>query len=80
MAVTELIFPKVKPDPASIEEIERDWPIISKKLTTPNPGLLSAFRGWVLTENGRNVREENGEFLLFGKSMALIAILLDLQI
>ncbi|CEJ60716.1 hypothetical protein PMG11_09279 [Penicillium brasilianum] len=65
MAITELIFPKVKPDQASLDELERDWPTISKRLTHPNPGLLSAYRGWVLTENGRNVREEHREFLLF---------------
>lgn len=67
MAITELIFPKIKTDQASIDEIERDWPKISKKLTHPNPGVLCAYRGWVLTENGRNVREENREFLLFGE-------------
>lgn len=67
MAITELIFPKVKPDKASLDELERDWPTISKRLTHPNPGLLSAYRGWVLTENGRNVREEHREFLLFGE-------------
>ncbi|KAF3388650.1 hypothetical protein F1880_003406 [Penicillium rolfsii] len=65
MAVTELIFPKIKTDQASVDEIEQDWPEISKRLTHPNPGLLCAYRGWVLTENGRNVREENREFLLF---------------
>lgn len=82
MAVTELIFPKIKPNPASIEELERDWPIISKKLTNPNPGLLCAFRGWILTENGRNVREENREVLLFGKSGAdsFLASLTDLTV
>lgn len=74
MAVIELIFPKFKPDQASIDELERDWPIISPKLTNPNPGLLRAFRGWILTENGRNVREENRAFLLFGKSMCLIVL------
>jgi hypothetical protein len=67
MAITELIFPKIKTDQASIDEIERDWPEISKRLTHPNPGVLCAYRGWVLTENGRNVREENREFLLFGE-------------
>jgi hypothetical protein len=67
MAITELIFPQIKTDQASIDEIERDWPEISKRLTHPNPGVLCAYRGWVLTENGRNVREENREVLLFGE-------------
>jgi hypothetical protein len=71
MAVIELIFPKFKPDQGIIDEMERDWPIIFKKLTNPNPGILSTFRGWILTENGRNVREENRAFLLFGKSTVL---------
>lgn len=68
MAITELVFPKVKTDQASLEEIERGWPEFSKILTTPNPGALCAFRGWILTEDGRDVREEHREFLLFGKS------------
>jgi len=67
MAVTELIFPCVKPDPATLETLERDWPSLSKGLTDPNPGLLCAFRGWVLTEDGLNVRDAYKEFLLFGK-------------
>ncbi|OOQ90589.1 hypothetical protein PEBR_03767 [Penicillium brasilianum] len=65
MAVIELIFPKFKPDQGTIDEMERDWPIIFEKLTNPNPGVLCVFRGWILTENGRNVREENRGFLLF---------------
>ncbi|OQD78040.1 hypothetical protein PENANT_c094G05793 [Penicillium antarcticum] len=65
MAVIKFISPKFKPDQASMNELELDWPIISLKLTNPNPGLLSAFRGWILTEYGRNVREENRALLLF---------------
>ncbi|KAJ5549363.1 hypothetical protein N7513_006597 [Penicillium frequentans] len=64
MAFTELVFPCVKPDPATLEALERDWPKLSKGLTDPNPGLLSAFRGWVLTEDGLDVREDYKEFLL----------------
>ncbi|KAJ6187245.1 hypothetical protein N7519_002153 [Penicillium mononematosum] len=65
MAITELVFPQIKTDPASLNEIERDWPIISKRLTDPNPGLIHAFRGWVLTENGQDVRDAHKEVLLF---------------
>ncbi|KAE8387940.1 hypothetical protein BDV23DRAFT_160022 [Aspergillus alliaceus] len=65
MAVIELIFPRFKTDPASLEEIERDWPVISKILLDPNPGLLHAYRGWILTEDGQDVREAYKEFLLF---------------
>lgn len=67
MAITELIFPSVKTDPTSLEVLERDWPSLSKGLIVPNPGLLHAFRGWVLTEDGLDVREAHREFLLFGK-------------
>lgn len=80
MAVTELIFPKIKTDPASVDQVEREWPIASKTLINPNPGLLCAFRGWVLTENGRNVRGENREFLLLGESYGPNNFLLSLQI
>ncbi|KAJ6098347.1 hypothetical protein N7499_002721 [Penicillium canescens] len=65
MAITELIFPSVKTDSASLKELERDWPRLSKGLIDPNPGLLCAFRGWILTEDGLDVREAYREFLLF---------------
>ncbi|KAJ6035596.1 uncharacterized protein N7446_010357 [Penicillium canescens] len=65
MAITELIFPSVKTDSASLKELERDWPRLSKGLIDPNPGLLCAFRGWILTEDGLDVREAYKEFLLF---------------
>ncbi|PLB50912.1 hypothetical protein P170DRAFT_463963 [Aspergillus steynii IBT 23096] len=65
MATTELIFPSIKTDPESLNEIERDWPVISKRLTHPNPGLLNAFRGFLLTEDGVDVRGAHREFLLF---------------
>jgi hypothetical protein len=67
MAITELIFPSLKTDPASLEVLKRDWPSLSKGLTDPNPGLLHASRGWILTEDELDVREANREFLLFGK-------------
>ncbi|KAJ5190982.1 uncharacterized protein N7498_009967 [Penicillium cinerascens] len=65
MAITELIFPRVKTDQATLEELERDWPKLSKRLTDPNPGLLHASRGWVLTENGKDARDAFKEVLLF---------------
>lgn len=68
MAITELVFPKIKTDQASLEEFERGWPEFSKILTTRNPGALCAFRCWILTEDGRDVREEHKRLLLFGKS------------
>lgn len=66
MAVTELIFPSIKTDPDSLNEIEQNWPTISKRLIDPNPGLLSAFRGFILSEDGVDVRDAYREFLLFG--------------
>lgn len=68
MAITELIFPVLKTDKASIEEAERNHPLFAKKLTDPNPGLLNAFRGWVLYEDDRNVRDVYKEVLLLGES------------
>ncbi|KAJ6120946.1 hypothetical protein N7523_005226 [Penicillium sp. IBT 18751x] len=65
MAIIELIFPRVKTDHVTLELLEKDWPTLSKGLTHPNPGLLHAFRGWVLTEDGENVRDAHREFLLF---------------
>jgi hypothetical protein len=67
MAITELIFPCVKPDPATLEALERDWPKLSKGLTVPNPGIIDAFRGWIVTEDGLDVRNAYREILLFGK-------------
>ncbi|KAF7713830.1 Uncharacterized protein PECH_000821 [Penicillium ucsense] len=65
MAIVELILPELKPDQASLEELVRDWPQFMAKLTNPNPGILHAFHGWVLTEDGRNVRDENKKVILF---------------
>ncbi|KAJ5671179.1 hypothetical protein N7507_000306, partial [Penicillium longicatenatum] len=65
MAITELIFPCVKPDPATLEALERDWPKLSKGLTVPNPGIIDAFRGWIVTEDGLDVRNAYREILLF---------------
>ncbi|KAJ5579796.1 uncharacterized protein N7459_005781 [Penicillium hispanicum] len=65
MAITELIFPSLKTDKASIDEVERNWPAFSKQLIDPNPGLFNAFRGWVLSEGDKDVRGEYKEFLLF---------------
>ncbi|KAJ5676746.1 uncharacterized protein N7477_002379 [Penicillium maclennaniae] len=65
MAIIELIFPRAKTDDATLQLLEKDWPTLSKGLTHPNPGLLHAFRGWVLTEDGENVRDSHREFLLF---------------
>ena len=79
MAITEFVFPKIKTDQASLDEIEREWPIVSKKLTTPNPGALCAFRGWVLTENGHDVREAHREFLLFGELHGRLDFLFNLR-
>ena len=67
MAITELIFPTIKTDPKSVEEIERNWPAFSKLLLDPNPGLFHAFRGWVVSEEDKDVRKDFKEFLLFGK-------------
>ena len=67
MAITEIIFPALKTDKPSIEGFDQDWPAISKIMLNPNPGILSAFRGWVLEENGQDVRETARRILIFGE-------------
>ena len=67
MTITELIFPRVKPNQESVDEIERNWPTFAKALVDPNPGLYNAFRGWILSENERDVRNEFREILIFGE-------------
>ena len=61
MAITELIFSSIKADPASLQVLGRDSPSFSKGLIDPNPGLLHAFRGWIMTETGLDGTEANRE-------------------
>jgi len=68
MAVTEIVFPALKPDKATIDEVERLWPTASKVFTDPNPGLLSASRGWMLSENGKDQRDAFREILILGRT------------
>jgi hypothetical protein len=68
MAITEIALPILKTDKATIEEAERNQPIFSKKLTDPNPGLLNAFRGRILYEDDRSVRDGYKEVLILGES------------
>ncbi|KAJ5267565.1 hypothetical protein N7478_010373 [Penicillium angulare] len=65
MAITELIFPTIKPIKEVVDEVEENWPTMSKALIHPNPGLLSAFRGWVVSENDKDVRDQYREVLIF---------------
>ncbi|KAJ5119058.1 hypothetical protein N7448_010766 [Penicillium atrosanguineum] len=65
MAITEFLFPALKNDKASVEMITRIAPIFRKKLTHPNPGFLQGFRGFVVTENGKDVREDFREIVIF---------------
>lgn len=66
MAVTELIFPKVKPVKEVVDYVEENWKTIGQVLVNPNPGLLSAFRGWVISEDDKDVRDQYKEVLIFG--------------
>jgi len=68
MAITEFLFPALKNDEASIEALTRIAPMFRKKLTHPNPGFLSGFRGFIATENGKDVRGDFREIVIFGKS------------
>lgn len=71
MAITELVFPVLKRDTATIEDFTRNKHEYALKLTSPNPGLLSAFRGWVVYEDEKDVRDECREFLILGESSQL---------
>ena len=68
MAITELVFPLVKNDEATLQGLERNWPVFGQQLTNPNPGMLNVSRGWVLSEGDKNVRNEHKEFFIIGKS------------
>jgi hypothetical protein len=68
MAITEFLFPAFKNDKATIETVTRIAPMFRKRLTSPNPGFLSGFRGFIATENGRDVRGDFREIVIFGKS------------
>ncbi|CAL5865834.1 uncharacterized protein PFLUO_LOCUS40 [Penicillium psychrofluorescens] len=65
MPITEFLFPALKNDKASIEAIARIAPIFRKKLTYPNPGFLSGFRGFIVTENEKDVRDDFREIVIF---------------
>ncbi|KAJ6112103.1 hypothetical protein N7523_008164 [Penicillium sp. IBT 18751x] len=65
MAITEFLFPALKNDKASIEIITRIAPTFRRKLTHPNPGLLSGFRGFIVTENGKDVKADFREIVIF---------------
>lgn len=67
MPFTELVFPPLKTDKATIEEVNRDWPIAARLLTVPNPGMLSVFRGWIRTENDQDMRDAFREIVVLGK-------------
>lgn len=62
MAITEFLFPALK---TSIEAITRIAPIFRRNLTHPNPGWLSGFHGFVVSENGKDVREAFREIIIF---------------
>jgi hypothetical protein len=68
MAITEFLFLALKDDKASIEAITRIAPIFRSNLTHPNPALLRGFQGFVVSENGKDVREAFREIIIFGKS------------
>ena len=67
MTITELIFPALKANKASIGEVEPDWPTLSKGLTHPNPGLLNAFRGWVVAADEQDARDAHQELIPLGE-------------
>jgi hypothetical protein len=65
MAVLEIVQPQLKKDAALIKGAEEELvPVIQKKLH--DAGALKGLRGWFITEDGRDVRDEFREILVLG--------------
>ncbi|KAI3327202.1 hypothetical protein HD806DRAFT_386263 [Xylariaceae sp. AK1471] len=63
MAVFEIVLPQLKKDAALIKELEKTVvPVFQKKLH--EAGALFGLRGFFVTENGRDVRDEFREILV----------------
>lgn len=65
MAVFEIVLPKLKKDAALIAEVEANiLPAFRVKLQ--EAGVLNGLRGFLVTEDGRDVRQDFREILLLG--------------
>lgn len=71
MAVTELIFPALKPSLEDRETFKRTWPTLSKTFES-HPDVRSGFYGWVVEENGKDVRGDWTFVLLLGTDSFLL--------
>ncbi|KAI8627009.1 hypothetical protein F5Y19DRAFT_477901 [Xylariaceae sp. FL1651] len=63
MAVLEIVQPQLKRDAEVIKDIEANVVPIMQKLLTDG-GVLNGLRGWFVTEDGRDVRNEFREILV----------------
>ncbi|MCJ1443523.1 MAG: hypothetical protein MMC23_004021 [Stictis urceolatum] len=65
MTALQIAFPHVKKSQANVDDIERQWRPVFSILITPNPGLLRLFRGWIVSENGKDVKQDFKEIIFF---------------
>lgn len=71
MAVTELIFPALKPSPEDREAFKKVWPTLSKTFES-HPDVRNGFYGWVVEEDGKDVRGDSRFILLLGMCFLLL--------
>ena len=65
MAITELVFPAVKTSPEDVKTFKQTWPTLSKTFEE-HPDVPSGFYGWVVEENGTDVKGASKFVLVLG--------------
>lgn len=65
MAVTELVFPALKSSPEDREAFKKAWPTLSIHFES-RPEVLNGFHGWIVEENGADVRADWRFVLVLG--------------
>lgn len=65
MAVTELVLPALKSSPEDLEAFKKAWPTLSNFFES-RPEVLNGFYGWVVEENGADVRGDWRFVLVLG--------------
>ncbi len=71
MTTIELAFPRVKTDEDSLRALKENEQEAAKALLVPNPGVVSAFRGWITHDNSEDVRSLHREILILGERACL---------
>jgi len=67
MAITEIIIPQLKKDAKSRHDFKEIWPTISQTFESL-PAILNGYYGWIVNENGTDVKDDFKLILLFGPS------------